>query len=168
MTGKLGVLGNATEVTVSQTSGGQTHIGVVADKKAYHGLRNADGTWSGWGRVSNLPTGLDAVNTMAFAGTGSDLQIILSSPTGDIKHAIRSADGSWGTFGNFSGKLGPHQPAVSMDAAAVDGEFQAAVLTADGRIKHTLRHANGKWDALDEPTGYPGTATMVAITGSTS
>ncbi|MFE4913063.1 trypsin-like serine protease [Streptomyces sp. NPDC056652] len=168
VTGKLGVLGNATEVTVSQTSGGQTHIGVVADKKAYHGLRNADGTWSGWGRVSNLPTGLDAVNTMAFAGTGSDLQIILSSPTGDIKHAIRSADGSWGTFGNFSGKLGPHQPAVSMDAAAVDGEFQAAVLTADGRIKHTLRHANGKWDALDEPTGYPGTATMVAITGSTS
>lgn len=168
VTTKLGALGNATEVTVSGTSGGLTHIGVVADKKAYHGLRNADGTWTGWGRVSNLPTGLDSVNGMAFAGIGGDLQIVLSSPTGEIKHAIRADSGSWSAFGSLSGKLGAHQPAVSVDAAAVEGEFQAAVLTADGRIKHTLRHANGKWDATEEPTGYPGTATMVAVTGSTS
>ncbi|MFJ2557761.1 MULTISPECIES: S1 family peptidase [unclassified Streptomyces] len=169
VTAKLGTLGNATQVTTSQTSGGQTHVGVVADKKAYHAIRDSDGTWSeSWGRVSNLDTGLDAINGMAFAGTGGDLQIALSSPTGDIKHAIRANTGSWGTFGNLSGKLGPHQPSVSVDAAAVNGEFQTVIVTTDGRIKHALRHADGTWDAADEPTGYPGTPTMAAITGSTS
>ncbi|MFE2498422.1 trypsin-like serine protease [Streptomyces scopuliridis] len=168
-TAKLGTLGNATQVTTSQTSGGETHVGVVADNKAYHAIRQADGTWGeAWGRVSNLPTGLDSINGMAFAGTGSNLQIALSSPTGDIKHAIRASSGSWGTFGNLSGKLAPHQPAISVDAAAVNGEFQTAIVTTDGKIKHALRHTDGTWDAADEPTGYPGTPTMAAITGSTS
>ncbi|MFJ1748315.1 trypsin-like serine protease [Streptomyces sp. NPDC088116] len=169
VTAKLGTLGNATQVTTAQTSGGETQVGVVADNKAYHAIRHTDGTWSeSWGRVSNLPTGLDSINGMAFAGIGGDLQIALSSPTGDIKHAIRASNGSWSAFGNLSGKLGPHQPAVSVDAAAVNGEFQTVIVTTDGRIKHALRHTDGTWDAADEPTGYPGTPTMAAITGSTS
>ncbi|RYJ29630.1 putative secreted esterase [Streptomyces sp. L-9-10] len=169
VTAKLGTLGNATQVTTAQTSGGETHVGVVADKKAYHAIRQADGTWSeSWGRVSNLPTGLDSINGMAFAGTGSDLQIGLSSPTGDIKHAIRAGTGSWSTFGNLSTKLGPHQPSISIDAAAVNGEFQTVIVTTDGKIRHALRHTDGTWDAADEPTGYPGTPIMAAITGSTS
>ncbi|MEV8389345.1 MULTISPECIES: trypsin-like serine protease [unclassified Streptomyces] len=169
VTAKLGTLGNATQVTTTQTSGGETHVGVVADKKAYHAIRQADGTWSeSWGRVSNLPTGLDSINGMAFAGTGGDLQIGLSSPTGDIKHAIRANTGSWSTFGNLSTKLGPHQPSISIDAAAVNGEFQTVIVTTDGKIRHALRHTDGTWDAADEPTGYPGTPIMAAITGSTS
>ncbi|MFJ9209557.1 trypsin-like serine protease [Streptomyces sp. NPDC102264] len=169
VTAKLGTLGNATQVTTAQTSGGETHVGVVADKKAYHAIRQADGTWSeSWGRVSNLPTGLDSINGMAFAGTGSDLQIGLSSPTGDIKHAIRAGTGSWSTFGNLSTKLGPHQPSISIDAAAVNGEFQTVIVTTDGKIRHALRHTDGTWDAADEPTGCPGTPIMAAITGSTS
>ncbi|MFJ5223447.1 trypsin-like serine protease [Streptomyces sp. NPDC088400] len=169
VTAKLGVLGNATQVTTSQTSGGETHVGVVADNKAYHAIRQADGTWSdSWGRISNLPTGLDSINGMAFAGIGAELQIVLTSPTGAMKHATRAAGGSWSTFGNLNGKLGDPAPAVSVDAAAVNGEFQTAVVSTDGRIRHGLRHSNGTWDAPDEPTGYPGTATMAAITGSTS
>jgi V8-like Glu-specific endopeptidase len=167
VTAKIGVLGNATQVTTSQTSGGETHVGVVADKKAYHAIRHTDGTWTDWGRVHSLPTGLDSINGMAFAGIGGDLQVVLTSPTGGIKHAIRTATGSWSTFGNLGEELG-NDPAISVDAATVAGEFQTAIVTADGKIKHTLRHANGKWDATAEPTGYPGTPTIVALTGSLS
>ncbi|MFH8473361.1 trypsin-like serine protease [Streptomyces sp. NPDC018000] len=163
---KLGLLGNATQVTTAQTSNGDTQVGVVADKKAYHATRHSDGTWSAWGNVSNLPTGLDAINGMAFAGTGSNLQVILTSPTGGKKHAIRAdATGHWSAFGDLGGKLG-NEPTISVDAASVTREFQAAVVTADGRIKHTLRHDNGKWDATEQVVGYPGTPATVALTGS--
>ncbi|MCX4852082.1 trypsin-like serine protease [Streptomyces sp. NBC_00893] len=163
---KLGVLGNATQVTTAQTSGGDTQIGVVADKKAYHATRYSDGTWSAWGHISNLPTGLDAINGMAFAGTGSDLQIILTSPTGDKKHATRAdTTGSWSAFGSLGSRLG-NEPTISVDAASVTREFQAAVVTADGKIKHILRHDNGKWDAVEQVAGYPGTPAGVALTGS--
>ncbi|MFJ2267864.1 trypsin-like serine protease [Streptomyces sp. NPDC087849] len=163
---KLGLLGNATQVTTAQTSGGDTQVGVVADKKAYHATRHSDGTWSAWGHISNLPTGLDSINGMAFAGTGSNLQIIVTSPTGGKKHAIRSdATGSWSAFGDLGSRLG-NEPTVSVDATGVTREFQAAVVTADGKVKHILRHDNGKWDATEQVAGYPGTPTAVALTGS--
>ncbi|MBQ1105847.1 trypsin-like serine protease [Streptomyces anulatus] len=164
---QLGVLGNATQLTVAQTSGGNTHVGVVADKKAYHAIRRSDGTWTPWGGVHNQPTGLTSINGMAFAGIGGDLHVALTSPTGGIKHAIRAASGTWSRFGSLNEELGT-DPAVSLDAAAVDGEFQTAIVTADGVVKHTLRHANGTWDATERITGYPGTATLIALTGSTS
>ncbi|WP_327278451.1 trypsin-like serine protease [Streptomyces sp. NBC_01224] len=163
---KLGLLGNATQVTTAQTSNGDTQVGVVADKKAYHATRHSDGTWSAWGHISNLPTGLDAINGMAFAGTGSNLQIILTSPTGGKKHAIRAdATGSWSAFGDLGSRLG-NEPTISVDAAGVTRELQAAVVTADGKVKHILRHDNGKWDATEQVAGYPGTPATVALTGS--
>ncbi|MFD9601977.1 hypothetical protein [Streptomyces sp. NPDC059970] len=166
MSAKLGVLGNATQVTTAQTSNGDTQVGVVADKKAYHATRHSDGTWSAWGHISNLPTGLDAINGMAFAGTGSNLQIILTSPTGGKKHAIRAdATGSWSAFGDLGSRLG-NEPTISVDAAGVTRELQAAVVTADGKVKHILRHDNGKWDATEQVAGYPGTPATVALTGS--
>lgn len=163
---KLGILGNATQVTVTQTSGGNTHVGVVADKKAYHAVRYSDGTWSDWGRITLLPTAPTSALSMAFAGTGGDLQIVLSTTDGITKHAIRDADGHWSTFGDLTSRLG-QQPLSSLAAAPVNGEFQMAAVTPDGTIEHTLRHANGKWDAVDQPTGYPGVSSQVALTGST-
>ncbi|MFB7917356.1 trypsin-like serine protease [Streptomyces sp. NPDC056061] len=163
---KLGLLGNATQVTTAQTSDGDTQVGVVADEKAYHATRHSDGTWSAWGRISNLPTGLDAVNGMAFAGTGSNLQVILTSPTGAKKHAIRAdATGKWSAFGDLGSRLGK-EPTISVDAASVARELQVAVVTTDGRIKHILRHDNGKWDAVEQVVGHPGTPAAVALTGS--
>ncbi|MEV8389951.1 MULTISPECIES: trypsin-like serine protease [unclassified Streptomyces] len=168
VTAKLGVLGNATQVTVAQTSGGQTQVGVAADGKAYHAIRESDGTWGDhWGAVSGLETGLtSAVNGMSFAGVAGDLQIVLTSVTGAKKHAIRAANGSWGKFGDLGDELG-RDTTVGVDATAVNGEFQAAVVTTDGKIKHTLRHADGKWDATEQVVGYPGTPETVALTGST-
>ncbi|MFD8917646.1 trypsin-like serine protease [Streptomyces sp. NPDC059569] len=168
VTNKMGILGNATQVTVAQTSSGQTQVGVAADGKAYHAIRNSDGTWSDhWGSVSGLDTGLTSkVNGMSFAGVAGDLQIVLTSATGEKKHAIRTANGSWSKFGDLGDELG-RDTTVGVDATAVNGEFQAAVVTADGKIKHTLRHANGKWDATEQVVGYPGTPQSVALTGST-
>ncbi len=168
VTAKLGVLGNATQVTVAHTSGGQTQVGVAADGKAYHGIRNSDGKWSdGWDRVHDLGTGLtSAVNGMSFASVGSDLQVVITSVTGEKKHAIRKASGSWSKFGDLGDELG-RETITSVDAAAVNGELQAAVVTTDGKIKHTVRHADGKWDATEVVVGYPGASQTVALTGST-
>ncbi|MEV6398097.1 trypsin-like serine protease [Streptomyces sp. NPDC051907] len=168
VTAKLGVLGNATQLTISQTSGGDTHVGVVADKKAYHAIRYEDGTWSKWGRISSLPTGLNEIKGMAFAGVGGDLQIVLTNPTGEIKHATRAANGSWTAFGDLHKVLGLDEPLISLDAAAVADEFQVAFVTADGQILHTVRHANGKWEPTDDRPGIPGTPSLVALTGSLS
>ncbi|MFF2732038.1 trypsin-like serine protease [Streptomyces sp. NPDC058008] len=165
---KLGVLGNATQVTVAHTSGGQTQVGVAADGKAYHGIRNSDGTWSDrWGAVHTLETGLtSAVNGMSFASVAGDLQVVITGVSGEKRHAIRKADGTWSKFGDLGDKLG-RDTTVGIDATAVNGELQAAVVTTDGRIKHTVRHADGKWDAIEQVVGYPGTPESVALTGST-
>jgi hypothetical protein len=168
VTAKLGVLGNATQLTISQTSGGNSHIGVVADKKAYHALRYQDGTWSSWGSISAKPTGLQEIQGMAFAGIGGDLQVVLTDPAGAVRHATRAASGSWSSFGNLGNVLGLDRPLISLDAAAVAGEFQAAFVTADGRILHTVRHTNGKWEPTDDRPGIPGTPSVVALTGSLS
>ncbi|WP_329443184.1 trypsin-like serine protease [Streptomyces canus] len=167
VTAKVGILGNATQVTVAQTSSGQTQVGVAADGKAYHVIRNSDGTWGDhWGAVSGLDTGLTSkVNGMSFASVAGELQIVLTGVTGEKKHAIRDAAGTWSKFGDLGDELG-RDTTVGVDATAVNGEFQTAVVTADGKIKHTLRHANGKWDATEQVGGIPGTPATVALTGS--
>ncbi|MCZ4099892.1 MULTISPECIES: S1 family peptidase [Streptomyces] len=161
----VGVLGNATQVTTAQV-GTETHVGVVADKKAFHAVRHANGTWTAWGELTpKVTTVVGPVAGMAFAGTGTDLQTVITGTTGGIAHGVRAADGTWTAFGDLSGVMG-HNAGTSIDAAAVDGEFQTALVTTDGHIRHTLRHANRQWDPADEPTGIPGTPTTVAITGS--
>ncbi|MEV5161068.1 hypothetical protein [Streptomyces sp. NPDC053728] len=162
---KLGTLADATQLTTSQTSGGNTNVGIVAGGKAYHGQRHSDGTWSAWGNVTQFAPGIGTVNGMAFAGIGEELQVILTSTTGLNKHGIRDSEGHWSNFGDLSSKLGK-DIATSVDAAAVAGEFQAAIVTTDGKIKHTLRHANGKWDAPEQVGNIPGTPATVALTGS--
>lgn len=169
VSGKLGFLGNATQVTVAQTSGGETQVGVTADGKAYHGIRKSDGTWStDWGSVSGLATGLTSkVNGMSFASVAGDLQIVITSVTGEKKHAIRKVDGTWSKFGDLGDELG-RDTTTGVDATAVNGELQTAVVTTDGKIKHTVRHADGKWDATDQISGFSGTLESIALTGSTS
>ncbi|MEU5717476.1 S1 family peptidase [Streptomyces sp. NPDC020403] len=168
VTAKLGVLGNATQVTVAHTTGGQTQVGVTADGKAYHGIREADGTWSDrWHAVSSLETNVtSAINGMSFASVAGDLHVVLTSVTGEKKHAIRKADGTWSRFGDLGDELG-RDTTIGVDATAVNGELQAAVVTTGGKIKHTVRHADGKWDATEQVVGYPGAPATVALTGST-
>jgi len=165
VTAQVGLLGNATEVTTAQT-GSELQIGVVADKRAFTSTRHANGTWSGWSEITKPDAGLGPVAGMAFAGTSSEMQTVITTTSGGIKHGIRSnANGSWTAFGDLSGVLG-QGTVVSVDAAMVDGELQAAIVTADGKIKHTVRHADRTWDPSDQPVGYPGTPTSVAVTGT--
>ncbi|MDH6627690.1 V8-like Glu-specific endopeptidase [Streptomyces sp. LBL] len=164
---QLGVLTGARQVTVAQTSGGQTHVGVVAGTKAYHAVRASDGTWTDWGHINQEAITPGAANGMAFAGIGGDLQVVLTNATGGARHGIRASDGSWSAFGSLTSRLGS-ETMTNVSAAAVDGELQTAVVTNTGRIRHTLRHADGKWDATEQLTGYPGTPSLVSLTGSLS
>lgn len=167
VTYKLGVLEGASQVTVAQTSGGNTHVGVIAGTKAYHAIRASDGNWSKWGHVNQEVITPGAANGMAFAGISGDLHVVLTNATGGVRHGIRTADGSWSAFGSLTSRLGS-EAMTSVSAAAVDGELQTAVVTDTGRIRHTLRHDNGKWDATEQLTGYPGTPSLVSLTGSLS
>lgn len=167
VTYKLGVLEGASQVTVAQTSGGNTHVGVIAGTKAYHAIRASDGSWSKWGHVNQEAITPGAANGIAFAGISGDLHIVLTNATGGVRHGIRAASGSWSAFGSLTNRLGS-EIMTNVSAAAVDGELQTAVVTDTGRIRHTLRHDNGKWDATEQLTGYPGTPSLVSLTGSLS
>ncbi|MGW0468473.1 trypsin-like serine protease [Streptomyces sp. NPDC003027] len=153
-----------TEITAARV-GDTTHVGVVtAEGRAFHTIRNSDGTWDNWGEITKLPGTPPKISNMAFAGTGNDLQAVLAEPAGGIKHVARLANGTWSPFGNLGPILGTG-PVTSVGAATVDNEFHSAIIT-NGTIKHTLRHTNATWEPADTPPGAPATPSSIAITGS--
>ncbi|WP_370413869.1 trypsin-like serine protease [Streptomyces fradiae] len=152
------------EITVAQI-GDTTHVGVVTvEGRTFHTIRNSNGTWGTWGEITKISGAPSKVSNMAFAGTGNDLQAVLTEPTGGIKHVARFANGTWSAFGNLGPILGTG-PVTSVGAATVDNEFHTAIITG-GTIKHTMRHINGTWEPADTPPGAPANPTSLAITGS--
>jgi hypothetical protein len=166
VTAEIGLPAGATEVATAQTSGGNTQIGVIIGGEAYHAIRLGGGTWSKWGRITSQAGAPASVGHIAFAGIGGDLQVVLSTPDGTVKHTIRDAAGHWTAFGDLTTPLG-NRPYAALAATAVNGELQMLALTQDGEVEHLLRHADGTWDAVDRPSGFPGTAIGIAMTGST-
>ncbi|PWG08714.1 hypothetical protein DF268_36445 [Streptomyces sp. V2] len=165
VTASLGALPAAPVDITAARVGNATHIGVVtADGKAFHTIRNSDRSWEKWGEITKVPGSPAKVSGIAFAGTGTDLQAVLTEPAGGIKHVARAASGVWGDFGNLNGILGT-TPVTGISAAAVDNEFHTAIITG-GRIKHTTRHTDGTWEPADTPPGTPTDPTTLALTGS--
>ena len=165
VTASLGTLGSAPVDIAAARVDDATHIGVVtADGKAFHTIRNSDRTWEKWGEITKVSGSPAKVSGIALAGTGTDLQAVLTEPAGGIKHVARAASGVWGTFGNLNGILGT-TPVTGISAAAVDNEFHTAIIS-NGRIKHTMRHTDGTWEPADTPPGAPADPTTLALTGS--
>jgi hypothetical protein len=83
------------------------------DSSAYHAIRYANGSWSGFG-----PIGGPYVD-VATASVAGELQVMTQSADNTLFHGIRHSDGSWTGIGNVNG-------AVQNSGGPIDG------LTATG------------------------------------
>jgi hypothetical protein len=148
-------------------TGGDLHIAVLRKEGVLcHDIRYANGSWhGGWGNVvqqtTNAPGGfVVAANSVACAGIGGDLHLVVIGADGTIQHTIRRADGSWQGWGNASqvalatGSFG----GVACASAGTDLHVAGATWSpAD--LWHTIRKADTSWlpfGSVNERAGRPG------------
>ncbi|WP_328299405.1 transglycosylase family protein [Streptomyces sp. NBC_00435] len=147
---------------------GQLQVVVVAGGRVYHSIRGSGGTWSAWGDVYAAAGGSGTASDVAVAGTGSDMQIIVTSNNGTKQvHGARLGDGTWLPLTDLAATLGGFT-ATGVSAATVDGELQATFVTTDNRILHTIRRVNGTWTGAGaiNLTGVNGNHYAASITGT--
>ncbi|MFE1558470.1 transglycosylase family protein [Streptomyces sp. NPDC058734] len=167
----FGAVGNpggapVTKVALSQT-GTDTQVVAVSNGTLFHTVRHADGTWTNWGNAS-AETGVSGIEEVAVAGTGGDLQLIVTTEGGAKRyHGARFAGGQW-VLNDLSAVVPTGVTVTDVAAAQVNNELQAAFVTTDGRVLHTIRAVNGTWTpaAPVDLAGVPGTRTGVSITGT--
>ncbi|MEU3723605.1 transglycosylase family protein [Streptomyces sp. NPDC031705] len=167
----FGAVGNpgaapVAKVAVSQV-GSDTQVVAVSNGSLFHTVRHADGTWTSWGDAS-AETGVTGVDDVAVAGTGGDLQLVVTAEGGAKRyHGARFASGQW-VLNDLSAVVPAGVTVTDVAAAAVDNELQAAFVTTDGRVLHTIRHFDGTWTgaAPMDLTGVGGTHTGVSITAT--
>ncbi|MCX4528173.1 MULTISPECIES: M23 family metallopeptidase [unclassified Streptomyces] len=147
----------------------RAQVAVESGGGIYHGVRNADRTWTAFGDVESqggeVPTG---VRSISESGIDGDTHVLAVSNEGKLYHTIRFADQSWGGFRDVHAVAGPLTNVTQVTSASIGGDLHVAVV-ADGSVYHTIRYANGTWalfGKVDQPAG--GAVTKVAIAGSGS
>lgn len=156
---------SASEASVN----GQLQVAVVAGGRVYHSLRSNDGNWTPWGDVYTAAGNAGVASDVAVAGTGTDMQIVVTAANGAKQfHAARTSDGNWTTLTDMTSVLGSSFTATGVSVAAVDNELQATFVTTDNRILHTIRRVNGTWTgaAAMNLTGISGNHYGASITGT--
>ncbi|MFJ3881513.1 M23 family metallopeptidase [Streptomyces sp. NPDC090077] len=167
----FGAVGNpggapVTKVALSQT-GTDTQVVAVSGGSLFHTVRHANGTWTNWGDAS-AETGVSGIEEVAVAGTGGDLQLVVTTEGGAKRfHGARFASGQW-VMNDLSSVVPAGVTVTDVAAAQVNNELQAAFVTTDGRVLHTIRAVSGSWSpaAPVDLAGVPGTRTGVSITGT--
>ncbi|WP_371616485.1 transglycosylase family protein [Streptomyces sp. NBC_00454] len=147
---------------------GQLQVAVVAGGRVYHSVRSSGGTWTPWGDVYTAAGSAGTASDVAVTGTGSDMQIIVTSNNGAKQfHGARLGNGTWLPLTDLTGALGSFT-ATGVSAATVDGELQATFVTTDNRILHTIRRVNATWTGAGSInlTGVSGNHYAASITGS--
>ncbi|MFD0526029.1 hypothetical protein ACFQ1I_00280 [Kitasatospora arboriphila] len=132
----------------------------------YHTVRNAGGSWSGWGDVQNVTGPLATVTTTAIASVGGELQLVAVAG-GKAYHTIRNTAGSWASWGDIAQAAGATGPISGVTLAGEGSEAHVAVLVSNGTQQfHTIRHANRTWQPFANLTGVWGTLTATSISAS--
>ncbi|WP_330297052.1 hypothetical protein [Streptomyces sp. NBC_00503] len=147
---------------------GQLQVAVVAGGRVYHSVRSSGGTWTPWGDVYTAAGDAGTATDVAVAGTGSDMQIIVTSNGGAKQfHGARLANGTWMPLTDLTSVLGSFT-STGVSAAAVNGELQATFVTTDNRILHTIRRVNATWTGAGaiNLNGVTGNHYAASITGS--
>lgn len=147
---------------------GQLQVAVVAGGRVYHTVRNSNGAWTPWGDVYTAAGDAGTATDVAVAGTGSDMQIIVTSNGGAKQfHGARLGNGTWMPLTDLTSALGSFT-STGVSAAAVNGELQATFVTTDNRILHTIRRVNATWTGAGSINlnGVTGNHYGASITGS--
>jgi hypothetical protein len=142
----------AKRVAIAGALDGSAQVIVVGpDDRAYHTMRYANGSWSGFAQLAGAG---GAVN---FAARDLDIAIVNSTPTtpgqahvvgnglqnGDVYHRVRLDSGDWTPWGLISSLTAQtNQVAIAFDASA-----NAYVLTTSPTqgVTRRIRYPQGNW-----------------------
>ncbi|MFD5563211.1 trypsin-like serine protease [Kitasatospora griseola] len=166
LTGSGRTLAGITAVS-AVSIGWDLHVVVVADGKVYHTMRDANGTWSGWGDVQTVAGSIGTVTTVAIANVGNELQVVAVAG-GKAYHTIRAAGGTWSGWGDVAQAAGATGPISGVTIAGAGSDAHIAVLVDNGaRQFHTIRRADRTWQPFADLAGVWGGLTATSISAST-
>ncbi|WP_051367117.1 peptidoglycan DD-metalloendopeptidase family protein [Hamadaea tsunoensis] len=139
---------------------------IGADGTVYHRVRNANGTWQDFTRVSGYQTTAPAgAKDVAICGMpDGSAQVLIVGMDDGIYHRVRGAGGSWSAFGPLNGN-GTTATALGSAVAITglpDGSSQTVIAGGGGALHHRIRYANGTWSAFQPVPGVGTTAPAVA------
>jgi hypothetical protein len=146
-------------------------VAVGSDSLIYHQARFADGTWSEWHQVPDIPIGPGrnfTAKDVAIAGVpdGSAAHLVaVNGYDGNVYHQLRRRDGSWSGWQPLAGYNGENAfSANNVGIAGLpDGSVQVvATRHSDNVVFHQARFADGIWSGWQPLAGYVGNPVFAA------
>jgi hypothetical protein len=111
--------------TASTVAGEVQFVLATADGSLWHGIRRADGTWTGLADVKGQIGDPGVVVAVAAAGAAPQLaQFLFATADGALWHTIRQPGGTWTAAANVKNTLGD-MGAISAVAATSSASGQA-------------------------------------------
>ncbi|WCE02454.1 hypothetical protein PGH47_42675 (plasmid) [Streptomyces sp. HUAS 31] len=138
------------------------------DKRMYHNIRRADGSWQGWRRM-NTDEGDKRFNggPIALASTpNGETQAVAVDKDGVLLHQLRRTDGTWT---GWAAPPGPDNGVFKAKDVAITGTANNSLMVLaydkSGNMRLTGRWASGTWDTTGWTT-LPGVGGAATFAGS--
>ncbi|MBD0672094.1 glycoside hydrolase domain-containing protein [Streptomyces sp. CBMA156] len=163
LTGGAGLFRGSEAAIAGLPGGSSQEVGLGLDGRLYHGVRAANGGWSGFAALptDGMPTTQARRAGIAGLPDGSS-QVVAIGSDGNVYHETRFANGSWSGFAPLPGVGTPTMAAGDVAIAGLpDGSTQLLAIGNDGNVYHKTRFADGSWSGFAALPGV-GTPTMAA------
>ncbi|MEH1017251.1 peptidoglycan DD-metalloendopeptidase family protein [Micromonospora sp. CPCC 206060] len=154
-------------VAIAGLPNGSAQIVIIgSDDTVYHRIRNADGSWTEFGRLNGFNTSTPAgAKDVAISGQPDNTaQVVIVGIDSGIYHRVRHTNGTWSGFQPLNGN-GTSTTAVGSAVAVAgmpDGSSQVVIAGANGYLHHRIRYANGTWSQFAPLNGSGTGSTAVA------
>lgn len=159
-----GVAGNpngvdARKIAIAAAKDGSSQVVIInaSDNAAYHAVRYANGTWSGFTALDGFSGAPSfqardvaiTINASTYSSAGNAQVIANGLAAGSVFHRVRWAAGNWTPFAQVPGAAGMNTHELAI-AASEDGNTSILATTSEangtqGRILHVLRDASSNW-----------------------
>ncbi|WP_280897610.1 S1 family peptidase [Streptomyces sp. SAI-133] len=122
----------------------------------YHGMRNSNGDWTGFGDVEKAAGSVTDVAYAADAAIKGKNYVFAVGGDGHLYGAARRATGGWDTFRDMTTELG-EKASLTRVAVTSTGPGLALVGLAGGRVYHATMSADETWSKWGDATAKLGT-----------
>ncbi|MFE2721611.1 hypothetical protein [Kitasatospora sp. NPDC059327] len=150
-------------ITVGPDGSAQV-LAIGADGVAYHTVRAANGTWTGFQPLTSSNGGaMQALDVSIAANPDGSAQALVIGADGRVYHEIRRADGTWTGLTPIDG-VGTSDMYATNAAITItpDGTAQILAIGNDGNVYHRTRRPDGSWTAFNPIAGANGAPTFNA------
>ncbi|WP_162625182.1 hypothetical protein [Streptomyces cadmiisoli] len=141
--------GGGEQAVTAMPDGSLQYLAYGTDRKMYHNVRRANGSWQGWARLNSDETD-KRFNGGPIALTSTpngETQAVAVDKDGVLFHQLRRTDGSWTGWAAPAGPDGGVFKAKDVAIAALsDGAVKVAAFGNDGNLRISERRADGSWD----------------------